>query len=184
MPDAEWPKYSGTQRALHWLTALLVLPTLAAGLMLWWLGYEGTVATFGQATTNMIYKYHKTFGVIILALMVVRIIVKMRSEKPPYANPLSDFERIASNSVHGLLYVALIAQPALGWLATGASGFPVEFFGWNLPPLIGKDKELGATLYQLHGLVGFALVLLIGAHIGGAMMHGVIKRDGVLQRML
>jgi cytochrome b561 len=85
--------------------------------------------------------------------------------------------------VHGLLYVALLAQPILGWLATAAGGYPVQFFAWNLPGLIGKDKTLSETLFSLHGVVGWVLVGLLVLHIGGAMQHWLMKRDGVMQRM-
>ena len=162
----------------------MVIGVLCGGLIIYTLGYRGVVEAFGQDMTNMIYKYHKTFGVLVLVLMVVRVIVKGIMGKPPYATPLPSFEKAASGSVHGLLYLCLIAMPILGWLATGASGYPVEFFNWNLPPLIGKDKELGETLYMLHGYVGFAILGLLILHIGAALMHGIVKKDGVLQRML
>ena len=178
------PRYPAIQRLIHWVVGLIVIGVLCGGLIIYTLGYKGVVDTFGQDMTNMIYKYHKTFGIVALALMIVRVIVKIRMGKPDYATPLTTFEKAASGSVHGLLYVCLIAMPILGWLATGASGYPVEFFNWTLPPLIGKDKELGETLYMLHGYVGFAILFLLFMHIGAALMHGIVKKDGVLQRML
>ncbi|MGB0505772.1 MAG: cytochrome b [Pikeienuella sp.] len=177
-------KYPAIQRGLHWVIALMVLGTLAVGMLLGWLGYGGVVKSFGQDMTNMLYKYHKTFGVIILFAMIIRIIVKIRMGKPPYANPLTSFEKAASGAVHGLLYVCLLAMPILGWLATSAGGYPVEFFNWTLPNPISKDKELSETLYWLHGAVGWMTAALVAAHIGAALMHGIVKRDGVLQRML
>ena len=75
-------------------------------------------------------------------------------------------------------------MPVLGWLGTGANGFPVEFFNWKLPPILAKDKELGGLLMELHGIVGWTLAALIFLHIGGALKHAIVKKDGVLQRML
>lgn len=177
-------KYTVPQRALHWVTALTVFGVLAGGLTLGALGFQGATEVFGEAGRNFIYKYHKTFGVVVLILMTIRIVVKLMHGRPDYAEPLAPFERIASAAVHGLLYVALLAMPILGWLATGAGGFPVEFFNWVLPPILSRDKDLSETLFALHELVGFLIIALLILHIGGALRHAVIKKDGVLSRML
>lgn len=179
------PRYSLAQRLLHWLIAVTVIGLLAVGLLIDSYGFEGLVKTYGEGLTNLIYKYHKTFGVLVLAAMVIRLAVKLSLGKPAYARPLTRFEHVASNAVHGLFYVLLIAMPVLGWAATAAGGFPVEFFAWNLPPLLAKDEALSETFYGLHGLVGRALIALIVVHAGAAVIHhGAIKKDGVLRRML
>lgn len=177
-------RYPLIQRALHWAIAAMVLGAIAVGLIFYFLDYRGTVETFGQATTNLLYKYHKTFGVLILIAMFIRVVEKIRLGRPDYETPLARHERIASAAVHGLLYVLLIAMPVTGWLATAASDFPVEFFNYRLPPLIGVDKELGALLYDVHGAMGFAILLLIVVHVAAALRHAIVKKDGVLQRML
>ncbi len=178
------PRYPLIQRALHWAVAILVLGALAVGMMIGFYEFQGLVDTYGQASTNLIYKYHKTFGVIILGLMLVRIVVKLRLGKPEHVPPLSDFDRRASGAVHGLLYVCLLAMPILGWLATGAGGYPVEFFNWTLPGIMPRDKELSELLYQLHGLVGWVILGLVVLHIGGAMKHAIVNMDKVMDRML
>ena len=178
------PRYALIQRLLHWLIALMVLGVLAVGLIFAiYDGFNGTKAAFGADMTNLFYKYHKTFGVLILGFMTVRIAVKLALGKPEYSQPLTKFEHAASNAVHGLLYLLLLAMPVLGWLATGASGFPVEFFNWTLPPILSKDKELGALLYELHGICGWLILILVAAHIGAALKHWLIKRDGLMARM-
>ena len=177
-------RYPFIQRLLHWTIAVLVIGALAVGMIFGFLEYKGTVETFGQAMTNTLYKYHKTFGVIILGLMILRIVVKLRRGKPEYETPLTPFEKKASGAVHGLLYILVAAMPVTGWLATGASGFPVEFFHWNLPPILAKDKELGAFLYEAHGVIGWLILILVAVHIGAALKHAFVKKDRVLRRML
>jgi len=177
-------KYALSQRLLHWIIALMVLSALSVGFLLGFLGFSGVKDTFGIDTTNLLYKYHKTFGVLILGLMIVRIIVKMAKGKPDYNPPLTKFEHSASNAVHGLLYLCLFAMPVLGWLGTGANGFPVELFNWKLPAILAKDKDLGGLLMELHGTIGWILAALIIIHIGAALKHAIVKKDGVLQRML
>ena len=177
-------KYTLTQRLLHWIIAAMVLGALSVGFLLGFLGFSGVKDTFGIDVTNLLYKYHKTFGILILGLMVVRIIVKLAKGKPDYSPPLTKFEHSASNAVHGLLYLCLFAMPVLGWLGTGANGFPVEFFNWKLPAILAKDKELGGLLMELHEIVGWTLAALIIVHIGAALKHAFVKKDGVLKRML
>lgn len=177
-------KYALSQRLLHWIIALMVLGTLAIGLLLGFLGFSGVKDTFGIDIANLLYKYHKTFGILILGLMVIRIIVKLAKGAPDYAQPLTKFEHSASKAVHGLLYLCLFAMPVLGWLGTGANGFPVEFFNWKLPAILEKDKELGGLLMELHEIVGWTLAALIALHIGAALKHAIVKKDGILQRML
>ncbi len=179
----ETHRYALVQRLLHWLIALLVLLALGVGMTLGFLGFDGAKETFGGAVTNALYTSHKTVGVMILALMLMRLGFRLVLGIPPYRSPLDGFERVASHTVHGLFYVALLAMPILGWLATAAGGYPVSFFGWTLPGLIGKDKALSETLFSLHGLVGWVLLGLIVLHIGGALRHWLVKRDGVMARM-
>ena len=179
----ETTRYTLVQRLLHWLIAVLLAVVLGVGMTLGFLGFDGTKAAFGGEVTNALYTYHKTFGVVILALMVLRLGVRLVVGAPAYRVPLTGFEHMASGAVHGLLYLALLIMPVLGWLGTAAGGYPVQFFGWTLPGLIGKDKALGETLFFLHGLVGWVILGLVILHIGGAMRHWLVKRDGVMARM-
>ena len=179
----ETTRYALVQRLLHWLIAVMVLALLGVGMIFSFLGFDGTKETFGGDVTNGLYTLHKTFGIIVLALMILRLGLRLALGAPPYPQPLTGFERAASRMVHGLFYVALLAMPILGWLATAAGGYPVQFFNMTLPGLIGKDKALGETLFWLHGLVGWLLLGLIVLHVSAAMMHWLVKRDGVMARM-
>lgn len=176
-------RYALSQRLIHWAVALSVIFALAVGLTLGRLGFDGVKATFGMEVTNVLYKYHKTFGVLILAMMALRVLLKLRLGKPAYSEPLPAFQRVASEAVHGLLYVALLSMPILGWAATASAGYPVEFFNWKLPGLIGKHKELSETLYSLHRWLGWTIGALVLVHISAAIYHWRVRRDGVIERM-
>ncbi|MEM9062117.1 MAG: cytochrome b [Pseudomonadota bacterium] len=177
-------RYSLAQRVLHWVIAVMVLGALTVGWTLGTLGFQSTVETFGQAMTNTLYKYHKTFGILILGLMLIRIVLKLVLPSPAYDPPLSRFDRIASGAVHGVLYVALVGMAVTGWLGTGASGFPVEFFEWELPKVLDKDRAVGTLLiYTVHGVFGYVITLCVFLHIGGALKHWLVNKDGVMGRM-
>jgi cytochrome b561 len=175
-------RYNLTQRLLHWLIAVLVFALLAAGLTFWVLGYDGTVRLFGDDTTSLLYKYHKTFGILVLVLMVLRVSLRRASPPPDYDPPLGRRERVASRTVHLLLYLLLLGMPIGGWLATAAGGYPVQFFDWNLPGLVGKNEALSERLFLIHGIAGLALIGLLVVHIGAALRHWR-RRDGVMRRI-
>ncbi|MEC8918328.1 MAG: cytochrome b/b6 domain-containing protein [Pseudomonadota bacterium] len=176
-------RYAYSHRLLHWLIAGLVICSLASGMTLGWLGFDGLVERFGTAATNFLYRYHKTFGLLILGLMMLRLIIRLVKGKPAYAEPLPTFHRVASSIVHTLLYLLLFIMPVLGWLATDIGDFPVEFFGSHLPGLIAKNQALSERLYQWHGRVGWTILVLALIHISAALYHWCIRRDGVMQRM-
>ncbi|MGB4333835.1 MAG: cytochrome b [Chromatiaceae bacterium] len=180
---SEADRYTLVQRLLHWLLALLVIPALGVGLTLGWLGFDGTKDAFGGEVTDALYTGHKTMGVLILALMTLRLVMRLTLGAPPPVPTLTGFERLASQAVHALLYLVLLAQPIVGWLATAAGGYPVQLFAWTLPGLIAKDPALSEKLFQLHGVLGWTLLALLALHIGAALMHWLVKRDGVMRRM-
>jgi len=177
------PRYNLLQRLIHWAVAVVAIGLLTVGMTLGILGFDGVKNAFGMDATNLLYKYHKSFGVVLLGLMTVRLVLRLILGKPAYHPPLPRFNKVASEIVHGLLYVALIVQPVLGWAATAAGGFPIEFFNTTLPKFLAKDPALSKTLYGLHYDVGLLILALIAIHVGAALMHGYVRRDGVLQRM-
>jgi len=181
--QARPPRYTAQQRILHWLLALLALAVLAGGLTLGILGFEGVTEMLGEEQRNMLYEYHKTGGLIILGLMVIRLVVKMDKGRPVYDPPIAGWQRLLSLMVHSAFYILLIAQPILGWLATDASDFPVEFFHWDLPQFIAKDEAMGEALYHWHGLIGWTLAALIVIHVAAALTHAIFWRDRVINRM-
>ncbi len=101
----ETHRYALVQRLLHWLIAFLVLLALGIGMILGFLGFDGTREFFGKTVTDALYTTHKTVGVLILALMLSRLGVRLVLGVPPYRPPLGGFERVASHTVHGLLYM-------------------------------------------------------------------------------
>jgi len=176
-------RYAYPHRLLHWSVAGVVLLSLASGLTIGFLGFDGAVDLLGQTLTNVLYGSHKTLGVLILLLMILRVITRLAFAVPNHVPPLNTFERVVSKSVHHLLYLALIAMPLLGWAATASGGFPVEFFLWHLPGFIGKNEPLSDLLFMLHEWLGWIILALVTLHVAGAIFHWKIKRDNVMKRM-
>ncbi|MBV6632350.1 MAG: cytochrome b [Alphaproteobacteria bacterium] len=170
-------------RLVHWVTAFIMAWMVLSGIALGIYGFSGIRNLVGGEWTNFIYTYHKTFGVIILGLFVLRLIIKAARPKPAPLTELSKAQHMIAGAVHIGLYVLLFAMPVLGWLGTASGGFPVQFFSINLPGLIGKDKELSELLFTLHWYGGLLITVLIAMHVGAALMHRFVKRDGVFRRI-
>jgi cytochrome b561 len=97
--------------------------------------------------------------------------------------------RTASTAVHHSLYGLLILQPIFGFLATNAWGFPMRgataYLGFiEFPKFMEAWESLAKILSLLHSIGGWLLVVLIALHVGGALFHHAIRRDGTLMRMI
>ncbi|WP_290787009.1 cytochrome b [Halomonas sp.] len=180
---SETDRYAYPHRVLHWLVAAVLLLSLASGLVLGFLGFEGAMERFGQSGTDLLYTSHKSLGVAMLALMTLRLITRLLFVVPDHEPPLPAFQRVLSSAVHHLLYVALLAQPLLGWAATASGNFPVQFLHWHLPGVVGVNEALSERLFEWHGWLGWAILGLISLHIAGALFHWLIRRDNVMKRM-
>jgi cytochrome b561 len=121
-------RYSFVQRLLHWLIALLVFGLLAAGFTFWILGYEGLSNLVGGELTGQFYMLHKSFGILLFFLVVVRLLLFRFTPPPAYDPPLGKIEHAVGSTTHFLLYVVLLAMPIGGWIATTVGGFPIQFF--------------------------------------------------------
>jgi cytochrome b561 len=130
-----------------------------------------------------LYSWHKWAGVVILALSVVRLLVRLRGPVPQdLAMPA--WQRGAAHATHHALYLLFFAVPLVGWAYSSAAGFPVVWFGvLPLPDFVPVDKQLADTLKELHELLAYALGALVLLHIAAALKHQLVDRDGLMERM-
>ena len=176
-------RYGFLRRILHWVVALSGLGLLAVGMLFFFFDVEGTQKLLGMDTTNMLLKYHKSFGIVVLISAVLILLMRRSSGVPSYDPPLNFLLRWPAKLVQWLMILGLIAMPILGWLGTAAAGHPVQFFDWTLPGIIGEDKAFAATLFKWHSQVGLALLAVVAIHLLGAFVHGSVAHDNVNSRM-
>lgn len=166
--------YHPAARILHWIVAVLVLVVWPAGFVIEFIKDDSKTA---------FYLVHESFGFLILWLMLARFAFRLIVPPPPEpAMPL--WQKRLAETVHWLLYAALILQPIFGFLATNAFGFPLDWFGvltvWSP---IGKS-DLAPTLMTVHVFLGWSILVLFCLHIGGVLHHHVLLRDQTLHRMI
>jgi cytochrome b561 len=169
--------YPPASKWLHWLVAGSVLTTIPIAITM--------VRLEPGPLQNALYILHKSFGILILALMVARAINRIVAGAPAPAPGLQRWQRAVSSATHGLLYVLLILQAVGGWLANSAYGAPTPFFGlFELPNLMEKDQAFADQVFWSHRILGFVIAGLAAMHVAAALQHYVIVRDRVMQRML
>lgn len=169
--------YPSTSKWLHWLIAACVLTMIPIGIVMGRLGQGPTQDT--------LYLLHKSFGILVLVLMLLRLLNRIAVGAPAPEPSLARWQRAASSATHGLLYVLLLLMPIGGWLANSAYGAATPFFGlFELPNLVPKNQALADKLFAGHRLMGIVVAAIVLVHIGAALQHFFFHRDRVLQRML
>ncbi len=178
---ADFEAYSGIARLLHWLVAVIVLGLVTSGLIM---VYRGKDLNIWDDLTNNLYTTHKTAGLVLLALVIVRLGYRLINGAPSDEPTLTAAHRGVSHAVHWSIYALLLVIPLLGW--TGISMFPAlgTFGGFTIPALTSPDKETAGVVLWWHGLAAYVLISLILLHILAALYHHVIRGDNVLRRML
>jgi cytochrome b561 len=172
------PRYTATAMALHWLVAAAIVANFALGVTM--------VDMPGISPTKLKYfNWHKWAGVTILALVTLRLLWRLGHRPPPLPASIPAWQRRTADLTHYGLYALMFAIPLSGYFYSLAAGYPVVWLGLvKLPVLIGPDPELREVLKSLHYGFNVALLALFAAHVGAALKHQFVDRDGVLARML
>jgi cytochrome b561 len=162
--------------------AALVVFQIGAGLIMVYAAPPSLLATLAE--TLGLYSLHKVMGLVLLGLVLVRIAWRIVQGAPPDEPSLTVWQREISGFVHAWIYLALILIPILGWV--GISLYPaLEVFGlFSLPGLTAPDQAKSVAVFAAHAIAAFTLVALVAMHVGAALYHHFIRRDGVLLRML
>lgn len=168
------PRYHPFLVVIHWLSALLVIAMLLMGIF--WLKQ-----TPNDEAKIPLFAIHMATGITILLLTVLRLVVRFATRLPAPARSGSAFLDVVGNITHILLYLGMLAMGLSGMGAASQAGLMDIVFG-------GSGNPLPANLYVFparigHGIVGQALLVLIGLHIAGAFYHQWLRKDNLIARM-
>jgi cytochrome b561 len=173
---AKQPNYGTTAKVFHWLVVALLIVQYPLGKFM---PHIHRGMTPGEAMT-----FHISFGITILALMVLRLFWRITHPVAP-ARSLPAWQRLISEAVHWLLYALVLATTMTGWIFASERGWSVSLFSAvPLPMLPTEGSLLANAIGKWHGTMEWALLLVIGAHVAAAMAHTFIFRDQIMQRML
>jgi len=178
-------EYGLLSKALHWLMAAIILTLIFVGIYM--AGLPKETAEDKQYAFQF-YGLHKSFGVIALLLIVLRLVWMRINPAPALPSAFEPKERVVVKALQGLLYLLMIVVPLSGYLMSNAGGFPINFFGLGeLPSLVGESKTIGGLTHEVHEIMGWAILVLIVLHMAGAIKHRLKDKGGetdILKRML
>lgn len=168
-------RYTRTAIALHWLLAIALVGIFGVGIYM---------ADLPLSPARLkLYNYHKWAGITILLLSALRLAWRA-THRPPPDVAMPDWQRRAAHATHLALYGLFFAVPLAGWAYSSAAGFPVVWFGvLPLPDFVPADKQLAELIKPLHKILAFAMAALVLAHVGAALKHQLVDRDGLIGRM-
>ncbi|MBI0329660.1 cytochrome b [Burkholderia plantarii] len=168
-------RYDAVARLLHWLIVVLVVTQYLIG----WIMPDVHRDTLPVG----LIAAHLAVGTALLAAMACRVL--WRATHRPPASELSPVMQRLSGLTHGVLYLLLIVVPLLGWINASSRAWRVSLLGAvDLPSLSAAGSAFGHAMGDVHGVLAWMLLAVIGIHLGAALLHHLVLRDGVLKRML
>jgi cytochrome b561 len=174
-------QWGAVSKVLHWSIAILIIGTsifmLHVNDSTWW--FKSSPEIF----ITYIH-WHKSFGLLALLLISVRIWWRRRQPVPVTA-PLTEFEQRWSHRTHMALYVLMVAVPVTGWLSSSLFGSVTNVFGWFvIPAITPENRTLLPIAYWAHFGLAWAILCLVTFHAGAAFYHHFKRKDRVLKAML
>ena len=172
--DSSW---GAPAKFLHWLVAILIFTQFALG----WLAVGWRLSP----TKLNLFVWHKSTGILILLLVLVRLLWRLVNLTPAIPLDTPAWERCAARVSHGLLYVLMLAMPLAGWIVQSSSGVPFRIF-WRipLPAIVSTDRDMAELAALVHFSLGIVFAALLVLHVGAALRHHFVKRNAILTRML
>ncbi|HSY09177.1 MAG TPA: cytochrome b [Steroidobacteraceae bacterium] len=169
-------RWGSVAQFLHWLIVALILTQVILAL--------AASELHGMAKLAMLAR-HKSVGITILMLAVVRLLWRLVNPTPPLPLTLKPYERFLAHFTHAALYVLIFAMPLSGWIMSSARGFPVSWFNrFQLPDLVPKNRPLYEAMLTTHKALALTLGAVATLHFLAALKHHFVLKDTVLRRML
>jgi cytochrome b561 len=170
-------RYGFLSKFFHWtIVALIVVQYILASI--------AEDLPVGMKKFEM-YTYHKSVGITILILAVLRLSWRWMNPVPRLPDTIGAVQKGLAKASHVLLYLLIFVMPISGWIMSNAENFPVSYFGWfTLPTLVAPDRQFGHLMEEVHEWLFTTLLAVAVLHIAAALKHHFWNKDDVLKRML
>lgn len=168
-------RYGAVSQVLHWVFAALIIATFISGEIFIDAPREEKVA---------LLNVHASIAIVLMGLFAMRVLWRFSQNTPDEVNE-SKALVLAHKTVVLLLYIVPLALAVTGVLTVLSKGFSVPFLGheliagWATP-----DEGLNELFGTIHGVLVKVVVVAFLIHMGAALWHQFVKRDGTLSRML
>jgi cytochrome b561 len=169
-------RYGWVAIAFHWLIAVAIGGAF-------WVGWDMTDLPLGPEKFRE-YALHKSIGVTILTLAILRLAWRLGNRPPPLVDTMSPLERRLAELAHLGLYALILLIPLTGFAYNLLAGFPLAWFGVPLLSALPEAPGWKDAAQWAHYLLGWALLGVIALHVLAALRHHFLLRDRTLWRML
>jgi cytochrome b561 len=172
-------RYDRVAMSLHWLMAVTIIALLV-------LGFFMTGLKPGSPLQFKLYQLHKSVGVLVFLLALVRLSWRLGHRPPPLPGGMSPVERLLAHTGHWTLYALMLGLPLAGWVVVSTSPYniPTIVFGLVGLPHLPLPRDLNALAKGTHMIGGWLLVITLTGHVAAALRHHFVARDDVLARMM
>ncbi len=170
-------RYDLLSIALHWLIGLALLGQIVFGFLL------DELAPRGSPDRSAVINLHKSLGMVLGLLIVLRLGWRMRHRPPDWPGSMPEWQQRAARLGHRGLYACMLAMPLSGYVASNFSKHGVKFFGRALPPWGPDSPAVYALFNGAHGVTAWLFTALIAGHVAVAVKHALVDHDGVFSRI-
>lgn len=181
-PETASGRYNAAIRWLHWLMAACLV-------FMWGSGYYmRNLMPHDSPAQEFLYDVHKSVGVTLIALLVIRLSARLLYSIPRLPSALPKIEQYAAKAGHWGLYVLIALGVTTGWALTDFGGHGVVWFGISMPQLFPVREQLfGVTLDPLsstvHAWLVYGLLALSAVHVAAVMKHRLADGIDLLPRI-
>lgn len=177
MVVASRPAYTATAMWFHWITAALVAAILPIAWVMTNMGDH-------NPWSGLLFTVHKSLGLTIVAIVVLRLAWRASHPAPPLAGRAGAAVAMLARTNHWLLYAILLVMPISGYLLSATGKNPISYFGLFDVPVIGPAPALHRAAIGVHLIGQWFVYAFVALHLLGAGYHVAVARDGTLERML
>ncbi|WP_065432383.1 cytochrome b [Ehrlichia ruminantium] len=170
-------KYHYSLRIMHWLTGIPIILMLI-------IGFSMKLLANTYPILSNIYTVHKSIGITLLILLLLRLICRCLSVIPQYPKSFPNYLIIISKVTHASLYIASLTMTISGYIMSSASGKAIQILSLNVPLLIDINKNTAIIAKQCHNICAYMLSSIIILHILAALKHKFIDKDNIFNRIV
>ena len=175
-------RYGAVTKFFHWAVFLLFINQYVVAKLMMGIKQNEFALGFSQGT---LYNWHKSIGLIILAVVLFRYTWRRTNRLPDWDATLSKAEKKAIHWIERVLYICMFVMPISGYLFVMAGGFGVHFFSqWHLPDPIGRHEWLAGLAQLTHRATGWVILLALTSHLVLGIRHHLLHKKRYLHRML
>ena len=169
--------YAPMLRRIHWATAVLFIAAML-------IGFYCGLQPPGTSPHRELLEEHKSLGMTLLFLSVLRLMVRAATTAPPEPSSFGALVRFGARFNHVALYLILFAMPLTGYTFSAAGGYSLKYF-WTFswPRLVAERPEIAHAGEVAHDTLALLVYAVVALHIAATAWHAVVMRDGTLARM-